>query len=426
MNKERLRTLLFGLVFLMGLTILFIGGENSSLLLTFIGTLILLLPVILYYISIKITLIRHKKMIDEKDYQIVKEFAKKKYHDTKTILELNDYYSMYDELATMYELAREFGTVNILCETKNNILSREIEEHIKELKSEEVTKIYEEAKQVKEIIYKYYTNSGVWKINNGKKLKNMNDVYKKLKEQYPSFDITINEDTITVKVENYRIVGDKNLIELYENNTSHAHFHCSNCDDKIEGENFYDEIYEVFGNYIKDRDSIKKEKWKDAIKRYFIMFIIVLIISLLPVFLKKGSGKFNYASAKNNAIEYLNDNEKELIQIANSLYENKTFKKNPLKNIDYASYVHDEDFDFKNKKEYIKYDLDSQGMLGGQYYGLIYSIDKDILDSNKLIIYDEKKETGEGNNIFIRQKIKDNWFFYYNDFDGIVNTKKIK
>ena len=81
-----------------------------------------------------------------------------------------------------------------------------------------------------------------------------------------------------------------------------------------------------------------------------------------------------------------------------------------------------DDFDFKNKTEYIKLDLDSQGMLGGQYYGLIYTKES----KEKLIIYDEKEETKKGNNVFIRQKIKDNWYFYYEDYDGKVNINKIK
>ena len=57
-------------------------------------------------------------------------------------------------------------------------------------------------------------------------------------------------------------------------------------------------------------------------------------------------------------------------------------------------------------------------MLGGQYYGLIYSQN----NHDGLI---KNKEIG-GNNIFIRQKITDNWYFYYDDYDGKVDVKKIK
>lgn len=70
--------------------------------------------------------------------------------------------------------------------------------------------------------------------------------------------------------------------------------------------------------------------------------------------------------------------------------------------------------------------MDAQGFLGGQYYGLIYSKDENIYNGKDLFIYDENKETGEGNNIFIRKKILDNWFFYYNDWDGKVKIDNIK
>lgn len=42
-------------------------------------------------------------------------------------------------------------------------------------------------------------------------------------------------------------------------------------------------------------------------------------------------------------------------------------------------------------------------------------------ESDTIQIYDEKETTGEGNNIFIREKIKDNWYFYYDDYDGTVD-----
>ena len=49
-------------------------------------------------------------------------------------------------------------------------------------------------------------------------------------------------------------------------------------------------------------------------------------------------------------------------------------------------------------------------MLGGQYWYLLYCED-DFLDGKNIYIYDEYKETGSGNNIFIVEKIKDNWYF---------------
>lgn len=70
------------------------------------------------------------------------------------------------------------------------------------------------------------------------------------------------------------------------------------------------------------------------------------------------------------------------------------------------------------KKDMLDHYPNLRGMLGGQYYGIIYSKNNE----EKLI----KNKEIHGNNIFIRQKIKDNWYFYYDDYDGKVNINKIK
>lgn len=155
---------------------------------------------------------------------------------------------------------------------------------------------------------------------------------------------------------------------------------------------------------------------------YIISVTVILLLGIIMITIMTSESTFDYKTAKAKAEKYLNKNEKELTQLVNELYESKTSKKDSIKGISYASYNNNDDLDFKNKTEYIKIDLDSQGMLGRQYYGLIYT----KKSKENLIIYDERKETVKGNNIFIRQKIKDNWYFYYEDYDGKVNTNKIK
>ena len=155
-----------------------------------------------------------------------------------------------------------------------------------------------------------------------------------------------------------------------------------------------------------------------------IMFLIIIIgllllkLSLIN-FWNKENNKFNYNKAKQIAVKYLNKNEEQLKTIAEELYESKGSKENPIKKIKFARYFRD--FDFKGNGDYIKFNIDSQGALGGQYYGLLYTKD----NYKNLIIYDGSK-VQDGNNIFIKQKIKDNWYFYYDDYDGKVNIKKIK
>lgn len=161
---------------------------------------------------------------------------------------------------------------------------------------------------------------------------------------------------------------------------------------------------------------------KTIIVCLIVFLTIFFLITLFDILWEKDFNKFDYDNAKENTIEYLNENEEQLIKIVDNLYKSKLSEQKPYKNISSATYSYLYDFNFKDKTEYIKFHIDSQGMLGGQYYGLIYSKN----NNDDLIIYDEYKETGDGNNIFIRQKIKDNWYFYYEDFDGKVDIKKVK
>lgn len=167
---------------------------------------------------------------------------------------------------------------------------------------------------------------------------------------------------------------------------------------------------------------------KKKIMIIFLLMFLIIIIGLLLIklvlnsYYNKEFNKFNYNKAKQTTIKYLNKNENELKKIVDELYENKNSKENPIENVISARYDFFSHFNFKGNNEYIIFNMDAQGMLGGQYYGLIYSKD----NNEDLITYDENKETGKGNNIFIRQKIKDNWYFYYDDYDGKVNINKIR
>lgn len=151
------------------------------------------------------------------------------------------------------------------------------------------------------------------------------------------------------------------------------------------------------------------------------LLIVVIIIfcgylSLLKLY-KTDFDRFTYDSGKREIIKYLKENKSQLESIAIELYESKSSNDSPYKKISYASYCKNNSLE---KSSFVKFNFDSQGFLGGQYYGLIYSQGGNIYDGKDIIIYDEKKETGEGNNIFIREKIADNWYYYYDDYDGKI------
>lgn len=150
-----------------------------------------------------------------------------------------------------------------------------------------------------------------------------------------------------------------------------------------------------------------------------IIFIGILLIALaINKSWEKEFNRFDYDKAKKTTIKYLTKKEEQLKTIVDELYEKKSSIENPIENIKHAGYYNSNNFNFKNEEEYIKFDIDAQGIIGGQSYGLIYSKNNE----EELI----KNKEQYGNNIFIRQKIKDNWYFYYDDYDGKVNINKIK
>lgn len=144
---------------------------------------------------------------------------------------------------------------------------------------------------------------------------------------------------------------------------------------------------------------------------------------LAGVLLQVKPSEKTYDEAKEETIIFLNDNIDNLQDISKSILKIKSnsYKEHKYKDKTYVySYMQNEE-----GKEYIQIDFDGQGMLGGQGWGLIYSDNDDLLNGNSYYIYDEKEQTGTGNNIFIKEKIKDKWYFYYDDWDGkVVNWNR--
>lgn len=168
-------------------------------------------------------------------------------------------------------------------------------------------------------------------------------------------------------------------------------------------------------------------------KKLFKLLLIALAITVgsiwllccyLDSFWQKEFNKFDYNSSKKEAYEFLNDNIDRLDELAKNYLENHELESTKFKIVTYISY--NETDGIRNKPlETVEFSCDSQGMLGGQYWGLLYIPANNYLGEKDLYIYDEHKEKGNGNNIFIREKLKENWFFFYDDYDGKVDTKRI-
>lgn len=161
---------------------------------------------------------------------------------------------------------------------------------------------------------------------------------------------------------------------------------------------------------------------KRIILKYISLIIIIFIvgISILSVCFSLMDNNLSYDDAKSNCEKFLNSNKRKLNMIVKEVIKSKSKEVNEEYKIDGVRYI-----SYDIEKGYITFDMDGQGFLGGQTWGLIYSTSNRYANEKELYIYDQNQKTTSGNNVFIREKIKDHWFFYYDDYDGKVDVKGI-
>lgn len=157
---------------------------------------------------------------------------------------------------------------------------------------------------------------------------------------------------------------------------------------------------------------------KKLLNTFIAILLIVTGVTLFIII--SNVNRDDYQNAKNNSIKFLNNNIYELEKLSDEAITSKNYNEKEFKNVSY-SYEKNSD-----NIEYVQFDINSKGMLGGRYWGIIYSPDDDFLDNETIQIYDENQETGKGNNIFIKERIRNNWYFYYDDYDGKIDIKNIK
>ena len=63
---------------------------------------------------------------------------------------------------------------------------------------------------------------------------------------------------------------------------------------------------------------------------------------------------------------------------------------------------------------FVKFDIDAQGFLGGQYWELVYTEDGTLYGESESYLYEETN----GNNIVRAEKINEHWWYLWTDYDG--------
>lgn len=131
------------------------------------------------------------------------------------------------------------------------------------------------------------------------------------------------------------------------------------------------------------------------------------------------SSSKSYNQAKEQTIQFFNDNQDKFTDAKNKVIEQKSADNVSIENIRYI------DYDDSNENNYVFFDYGAQGMLGGQYWGIYYSSDNTPKFAYGTYGLTEATTEGcyfwqesGGNNYYATERISENWFFYYMDYDG--------
>ena len=114
----------------------------------------------------------------------------------------------------------------------------------------------------------------------------------------------------------------------------------------------------------------------------------------------------DYSEAKRTTQKFLNKHQGDLEKIALQILSGKT-EEAEYKGVRYIS----EHVDYTRTVEFF---IDCQGMLGVQYWSLIYSEDGTYEGEAERYTYYEPG----GNNVIFAEHLQGNWFFYWIDYDG--------
>lgn len=160
--------------------------------------------------------------------------------------------------------------------------------------------------------------------------------------------------------------------------------------------------------------------------KFLLIIVTIMVVGIGGLYLlwNMNDDSFNYEEALEESITFLEDNEEELDKLAKEYLDNHEMKSKEFKIVNSISYS-DTDGIKNEKLENVVFECKAQGILGGQSWGLLYIPSNEYLGKKKLYIYDEKEFKSDSNNVFIRKKLKKNWFFYYDDWDGKVNLKEV-
>lgn len=173
-----------------------------------------------------------------------------------------------------------------------------------------------------------------------------------------------------------------------------------------------DFIYSIYLLITNKISNIKKTN--KIIVSVIFSLIVVIIVGLVFLPFDTAFGEHTYQSAKDLSESFLKHNQGELENIAEETLKTKRPSMNEYKKAYEIKYDENE--------EAFNFEIGSQGMLGGQYWRLVYTEKGNYRGETEKYTYYEEG----GNNIAFAEKISENWYFYWIDYDGREDLSNIK
>ena len=143
-------------------------------------------------------------------------------------------------------------------------------------------------------------------------------------------------------------------------------------------------------------------------KRKSVLAISVTCVSVIAIivglccFVNSITPK-TYSSAREVCVKVLNKHQTEMEQTAiDSLRYNNS---GSFRDYFYNCY---------REESFVKFNIDAQGFLGGQYWELVYTQDGTFYGETESYLYEEN----DGNNIVRAEKINEQWWYLWTDYDG--------
>lgn len=171
----------------------------------------------------------------------------------------------------------------------------------------------------------------------------------------------------------------------------------------------------IYSIYLLITNKISNTKKSSKIIVSVISSLIVcVIVGFVFLPFDTAFGEHTYQSAKDYSEYFLKHNQEELKNIAQETLKNKRPSMNEYKKAYEIKYDEIEDA--------VNFEIGSQGMLGGQYWRLVYTEKGNYRGEIEKYTYYEKN----GNNIAFAEKISENWYFYWIDYDGREDLSNIK